>query len=103
MAEYIDKSEVLELKRDYGEGQYSMMLIDPALVKKLPTTDVVEREKVKQARESVQKYINACDETSVAGINMKSGLAFALEILDELIESCEWIEKKLEIESEDEG
>ena len=40
MAEYIDREQVLELQADYGEGQYTMMLIDPKLVKKLPTADV---------------------------------------------------------------
>lgn len=47
MAEYIDREEVLELKEDYGEGQYLMILIDPVLVKRLPTADVIERDKVK--------------------------------------------------------
>lgn len=66
----IHKIATIEMLRDWQEE-----------VKAIPL------DKVKQAREDVQKYINMCDEDSVAGINMKSGLAFALEILDKLIES----------------
>ena len=97
MVEYIDKSEVLELKRDYGEGQYSMMLIDPALVKKLPTADVVEREKIDKAIDEIETVIkqwehrveirekNSCyhDETNnyIALSNQLIGMEKILEIL----------------------
>ena len=50
MAEYIDREQVLELQADYGEGQYTMMLVDPKLVKKLPTADVVEREEYERLK-----------------------------------------------------
>lgn len=66
----IHKIATIEMLRDWQEE-----------VKAIPL------DKVKQARESVQKYINMCDEDTVACRNMKSGLAFALEILDKLIES----------------
>ena len=85
MSRLIDADE-LELDTewsDYYDGftSYSQYQIKGAVeVKAIPL------DKVKQAREDVQKYINMCDEDSVAGINMKSGLAFALEILDKLIE-----------------
>ena len=86
MSRLIDADE-LELDTewsDYYDGfvSYSQSQINGAVeVKAIPL------DKVKKAREDVQKYINMCDEDSVAGINMKSGLAFASEILDKLIES----------------
>ena len=59
MAEYIDRAEVLELKQDYGEGQYSMILIDPVLVKKLSTADVIERSKINKAIKEIESWINS--------------------------------------------
>lgn len=90
MAEYIDKSEVLELKRDYGEGQYSMMLIDPALVKKLPTADVVERKKVKQAREEITKqFVDLQDGSEEWRSYVNEAVLECVEILDKLIAESE--------------
>ena len=73
----VDKDELIKALR-YDRDQYTKGYIDCK-------SNMLE--KVKHAREDVQKYINMCDEDSVAGINMKSGLAFALEILDKLAES----------------
>ena len=86
MMDLIDRNELEPDTEwsDYYDGftSYSQSQINGAV-----EVQAIPLDKVKQARESVQKYINMCDEDSVAGINMKSGLAFALEILDKLAES----------------
>ena len=69
---------------DYYDGfvSYSQSQINGAV-----EVQAIPLDKVKKAREDVQKYINMCGKDSVAGINIKNGLAIALEILDKLIES----------------
>lgn len=44
-------------------------------------------DKVKQAREEIQKLVDMCGCDTVADLNMKSGLGLALEKIDKLIES----------------
>lgn len=45
--------------------------------------------KVKKAREEIQKLVDMCGSDTVADLNMKSGLGLALEKIDNLIAESE--------------
>ena len=84
----IDRDE-LELDTEWSDYYDEYMSYSQSQINGAVEVQAIPLDKVKQARESVQKYMDVCDEDSVAGINMKSGLAFALEILDKLIAESE--------------
>lgn len=48
--------------------------------------ETIPLDKVKKTREKVQDFVNKCGSDTVAEVNMKSGLAIALEEIDKLIE-----------------
>lgn len=49
--------------------------------------ETIPLDKVKQAREDIQKLVDMCGSDTAADLNMKSGLGLALEKIDKLIES----------------
>lgn len=50
---------------------------------------VIPLDKVKQAREELQKLVDMCDDDSLADLNTKTGLGLALEKIDKLIAESE--------------
>lgn len=50
---------------------------------------VISLDKVKQAREEIQKFVDILSDDTVADVNMKSGLGMALEKIDKLIAESE--------------
>ena len=87
MSRYIDLDQIEFLKVDGNEEfNHGVDCCINRLLKVEPIK-TVSLDKVKQAREEIQKLVDMCGSDTVADLNMKSGLGLALEKIDKLIES----------------
>lgn len=79
----LDKLDAfMEIEYD-GEiyNAYTKNDIDDKAINAIPL------DKIKKAREEIQKLVDMFGSDTVADVNMKSGLGLALEKIDKLIES----------------
>lgn len=95
MAEYIDREKLLdELSESasyHAENgrEYQLLLRDRNIVKEQKEVKAIPLDKVKQAREEIQKLVDMLSDDTVADLNMKSGIGMALEKIDKLIAESE--------------
>lgn len=89
MSKYIDLDQVEFIKvngnEEFNHGVDCCInkLLKQELVKVIPL------DKVKQAREDIQKLVDMCGNDTLADLNTKTGLGLALEKIDKLIEESE--------------
>lgn len=89
MSKLIDLDNVEFLKVD-GNKEFNHG-VDCCINKlmKQECVQVIPLDKVKQAREEIQKLVDMCSDDTVADLNTKSGLGLALEKIDKLIAESE--------------
>lgn len=89
MSKLIDLDNVEFLKVD-GNKEFNHG-VDCCINKlmKQECVQVIPLDKVKQAREELQKLVDMCGDDTVADLNTKSGLGLALEKIDKLIAESE--------------
>ena len=84
----IDADRLLKITKFYNlkNGNRAIDEID---ILHAPTVQAIPLDKIKQAREEIQKLVDMCGSDTVADLNMKSGLGLALEKIDKLIAESE--------------
>lgn len=89
MSKLIDLDNVEFLKVDGNkEFNHGVDCCINTLLKQERVT-AITLDKIKQAREEIQKLVDMCDDDSLADLNTKSGLGLAVEKIDKLIEESE--------------
>lgn len=91
MAEYIEKQELknyLDCEIDFGGIDNRFMVLSK--IDEVPTADVVERKKVKQAREEITKqFVDLQDGSEEWRSYVNEAVLECVEILDKLIAESE--------------
>lgn len=88
MIDLIDRSK-LEPDTEWYDCDEGFSSYSVGQIKNAPTVKAVPLDKVKKAREELQKCVDMLSDDTLADLNTKTGLGLALEKIDKLIEESE--------------